>query len=457
MFLTRDRSFYKTLLRLAIPISMQNLVTFAVNFADNLMVGRLGDNAVSGVYMGNQPHTLIVMYIGGTTGALLILAAQYWGKDDRNSIKKVVSIGTTFTLAPSIILTIVCLIFSNQIISLFTGDAGVIAEGAAYLRIVCCSYVLYAISQVLISAMRGVETAKIGMNISFVALFVNVSLNYVFIFGKLGFPAMGVRGAAIATVISRVVELGFAVTYVFYFDKKLKLAIKDFFQIDRLLLSDFIRYGLPIVGGNVVWSVNMLVSSAILGRFDSEVISAASVAGMLSSLIFIWMNGLSSAVGVITGKTVGAGLYKQMKEYAKTVQIIFAFVGLFSGAVILLLRDPFISLYSISAPAQSYAAQFINILAITTVGTCYQATCLFGLVKSGGDVSFVFKNDTIFVFGVVLPLAIIAATLGAPPWIVFACLKCDQLLKCFVAVVKINRFNWMKNLTRSVANNEPIT
>ena len=449
MVLTRDRSFYKTLLRLAIPISLQNLVTFAVNFADNLMVGRLGDNAVSGVYMGNQPHTLIVMYIGGTTGALLILAAQYWGKDDRNSIKKVVSIGTMFTLAPSAVLTTVCLIFSSQIISLFTNDAGVIAEGAAYLRIVACSYMPFAISQVLISAMRGVETAKIGMYISFATLSVNVSLNYILIFGKLGFPVMGIRGAAIATVISRLVELSLAILYIFFVDKKLKLTIKDFFQFDRLLLSDFIRYGLPIVGGNIVWSVNMLVSSAILGRFDSEAITAASVAGMLSSLIFIWMNGLSSAVGVITGKTVGAGQYEKMKEYAKTVQLIFAFVGLFSGSIIFMLRDPFISLYSISALARSYAAQFINILAITTVGTCYQATCLFGLVKSGGDVSFVFKNDTIFVFGVVLPLAIIATVSGMPPWIVFACLKCDQLLKCFVAVVKINRFNWMKNLTRT--------
>ncbi|MCL2058806.1 MAG: MATE family efflux transporter [Oscillospiraceae bacterium] len=447
--MTRDRSFYKTLLRLAIPISLQNLVTFAVNFADNLMVGRLGDNAVSGVYMGNQPHTLIVMYIGGTTGALLILAAQYWGKDDRNSIKKVVSIGTMFTLAPSAVLTTVCLIFSSQIISLFTNDAGVIAEGAAYLRIVACSYMPFAISQVLISAMRGVETAKIGMYISFATLSVNVSLNYILIFGKLGFPVMGIRGAAIATVISRLVELSLAILYIFFVDKKLKLTIKDFFQFDRLLLSDFIRYGLPIVGGNIVWSVNMLVSSAILGRFDSEAITAASVAGMLSSLIFIWMNGLSSAVGVITGKTVGAGQYEKMKEYAKTVQLIFAFVGLFSGSIIFMLRDPFISLYSISALARSYAAQFINILAITTVGTCYQATCLFGLVKSGGDVSFVFKNDTIFVFGVVLPLAIIATVSGMPPWIVFACLKCDQLLKCFVAVVKINRFNWMKNLTRT--------
>ena len=451
MLFTRDKSFYRSLIRLAVPIALQNLLTYAINLAGNIMVGSLGDNAISGVFMGNQTNTLVVMFVGGTTGALLLLASQYWGINDRASIKKVVSIGSMFALAPCALLTLVCLLLPYQIIGLFTQDAGVIAEGAAYLRIVAFSYIPFAMSQTLIAAMRGVETAKIGMYISFAALCVNVSLNYVLIFGKFGFPAIGVRGAAIATVISRFVELGVAFVYVFAVDKKLVIKLKDFFQFDKVLLRDFVRYGLPIIGGNVVWSVNMLASSAILGRFDAEVIASASVAGTLSGLIAIWMNGLSAAVGVITGKTVGAGQYESMKEYAKTVQIIFVFVGIISGAVIFLMRDLFITFYNISDSARLYTAQFINVLAITTAGTCYQATCLFGLVKSGGDVSFVFKNDTIFVFGVVLPSALIAAAVGAQPWIVFTCLKCDQVLKCAVAVVKINSYNWMKNLTRTAA------
>lgn len=448
MIFTRDKTFYKSLIRLAIPISLQNMLSFAVNFADNLMVGSLGDSAISGVYMGNQPQTLLVMFISGTTGAILVLAAQYWGKGDKVSIKKVASIGSVFSIVPSAALTLVTVAFPETIISLFTHDAGVIADGAAYLRIVGCSYVPFAVSQVLIAAMRGVETAKIGMYISIAALVSNVTLNYILIFGKLGFPAMGIKGAAIATLISRFAELGIAAVYFFAIDDKLKMKFREFLQFDGPLLRDFVRYGAPIVGGSIVWSVNMLVNSAILGRYEAEVIAAASVGGMLSNIIFIWMNGLSSAVGVITGKTVGAGRTELMKEYAKTVQVIFLCVGLFSGALIYLLRDPFISLYNITDGARTYSAQFINVLSISMIGTCYQATCLFGLVKSGGDVSFVFRNDTIFVFIVVLPSAFIASYLGAAPWIVFACLKCDQILKCFVAVVKINKFNWMKNLTR---------
>ena len=164
------------------------------------------------------------------------------------------------------------------------------------------------------------------------------------------------------------------------------------------------------------------------------------------------MNGMSSAVSVITGKTVGEGKVAQMKEYARTVQLLFLGLGLLTGGMIALLRAPFISLYAgITPQARLYSMQFILVLSVTMIGTCYQAACLAGLVKAGGDVGFVFKNDAIFVFLVVLPSAFIAARLGAAPWVVFALLKSDQILKCFVAVVKINRFDWIRNLTRGDA------
>ena len=443
---TKDRSFYRTLIALAIPISLQNLITFAVNFADNLMIGSLGDNAISGVYVGNQLQSVLQMFVGGIEGAILILAAQYWGKKDTASIRKVVSIGVKFALGVGIVMTLVAVSFPEWMIRIFTKEPGVIQEGAAYVQIVGFTYLFFSISQVMIASMRSVETAKIGLYISIMV--VNVSLNYVLIFGHLGFPALGVRGAAIATLISRVMEMAVSVCYVFVVDKKLKLGIRDLLHTDRTLLRDFVRYGLPVIGGQVVWSVNMLANTKILGYYSAEVIAATSITGMLHNLIYVWMNGLSSAVGIITGKTVGAGQYEKMKEYSKTVQMIFLFVGLISGAAVFLARDGFISLYNASPAAQEYSRQFINVISITIIGTCYQAACLFGLVKSGGDISFVFKNDTIFVFLVVIPSSLIAMWLGAPPWVVFACLKCDQILKCFVALVKINRYNWMKNLTR---------
>lgn len=445
---TKDRSFYRSLVTLAVPISLQNLVTFAVSFADNVMIGSLGDDAISGVYIGGQLQSVLQMFVGGIEGAILILAAQYWGKKDTQSIRKVVSIGIKFALAVGLLSSLVAVLFPQWVIRAFTTEPGVIQEGAAYVQIVGFTYLFFSVSQVMIAAMRSVETARIGLYISCMALVINVCLNYVFIFGHFGFPAMGVRGAALATLVSRILEMCVGVGYVFFVDKKLRFGLKDLLHTDRQLLRDFIRYGLPVIGGQVVWAINSLANTKILGYYSAGVIAAASITGMLHNLVYVWMNGMSSAVGIITGKTVGAGQYEKMKEYSKTVQMIFLFVGLISGAAVFLARDGFISLYNASPEAQAYSRQFINVISVTIIGTCYQAACLFGLVKSGGDISFVFKNDTIFVFLVVIPSSLLAIWLGAPPWVVFACLKCDQILKCFVAIVKINRYNWMKNLTR---------
>ena len=451
---TKDRSFYRSLVTLAVPISLQNLVTFAVSFADNVMIGSLGDDAISGVYIGGQLQSVLQMFVGGIEGAILILAAQYWGKKDTQSIRKVVSIGIKFALAVGLLSSLVAVLFPQWVIRAFTTEPGVIQEGAAYVQIVGFTYLFFSVSQVMIAAMRSVETARIWLYISCMALVINVCLNYVFIFGHFGFPAMGVRGAALATLVSRILEMCVGVGYVFFVDKKLRFGLKDLLHTDRQLLRDFIRYGLPVIGGQVVWAINSLANTKILGYYSAGVIAAASITGMLHNLVYVWMNGMSSAVGIITGKTVGAGQYEKMKEYSKTVQMIFLFVGLISGAAVFLARDGFISLYNASPEAQAYSRQFINVISVTIIGTCYQAACLFGLVKSGGDISFVFKNDTIFVFLVVIPSSLLAMWLGAPPWVVFACLKCDQILKCFVAIVKINRYNWMKNLTRDNTSQE---
>ena len=451
---TKDRSFYRSLVTLAVLISLQNLVTFAVSFADNVMIGSLGDDAISGVYIGGQLQSVLQMFVGGIEGAILILAAQYWGKKDTQSIRKVVSIGIKFALAVGLLSSLVAVLFPQWVIRAFTTEPGVIQEGAAYVQIVGFTYLFFSVSQVMIAAMRSVETARIGLYISCMALVINVCLNYVFIFGHFGFPAMGVRGAALATLVSRILEMCVGIGYVFFVDKKLRFGLKDLLHTDRQLLRDFIRYGLPVIGGQVVWAINSLANTKILGYYSAGVIAAASITGMLHNLVYVWMNGMSSAVGIITGKTVGAGQYEKMKEYSKTVQMIFLFVGLISGAAVFLAREGFISLYNASPEAQAYSRQFINVISVTIIGTCYQAACLFGLVKSGGDISFVFKNDTIFVFLVVIPSSLLAMWLGAPPWVVFACLKCDQILKCFVAIVKINRYNWMKNLTRDNTSQE---
>lgn len=448
MIITRDNSFYSSLVRLSVPIALQNLITFCVGLADNLMIGSLGDSAVSGVYMGNQIQTLMQVFSGGIEGAILVLAAQYWGRGDKESIKKIVSIGIKFSIAFGLVVSIICAVFPSWVISLFSPDSTVIDCGREYLEVLCHSFVFFTITQALIASMRSVENAGIGMAVSLVTLVVDVTLNYLLIFGKFGFPELGIRGAAIATLTARICECFIMIIYSFIIDKKLKLRFRDMLSFDRTLFKDFVKYGSPIIAGQLVWAGNMMANSVIIGHMGKAVTAAVSVSNTLNNLAYVTMNGMAGAVGIITGKTVGAGKKEKMIEYAKTVQVLFLILGVITGAVLFLIKNKFISFYNISDEAVGYSQQFITVLSFTIVGTCYQCACLFGLVKSGGDIGFVFKNDLIFVTLVVIPSALISVKLGAAPWVTFLCLKSDQILKCFVAAVKINRFNWMKNLTR---------
>ena len=449
MIFTRDRRFYSSLFLLALPIALQNLITFSVGLCDSVMIGRLGDGAVSGVYMGGQIQTLLQVFSGGIEGAMLILSAQYWGERNTESIKKITAFGLKFTLAFSILVTLICSIFPTNVISLFTKDEKIIQSGGEYLGILAFSFVFFCLTQAFIASMRSVESPRVGLIVSTISLLTNASLNYLLIFGKLGFPKMGIRGAALATVISRIIEFSAVVIYVFIVDKKLRFRLKYLLARDKELLCDFIKYGLPIMGGQLIWAVNTLGASAIMGRLPvTGVVAGLSLANTLNNLSYVVMNGMSGAVGIITGKTIGEGRHDKIRPYAYTTQIIFLCLGVVTGLTLQAIKMPYLSLYNISAEAASVSVSLINVLSVTIIGTCYQAACLFGLVKSGGDVGFVMKNDFIFVFFVVLPSALLAAWLGAPPFLVFLCLKSDQLLKCIVAAIKINRFKWIKRLTK---------
>ena len=452
---TKDRSFYKTLFLLAIPIALQNFISYGVNFMDNLMIGRLGEIDIAGVYIGNQFQTVVQLMVNGITGSLTILGAQYWGRRDTGSIRRLTAISVRCALVLGMLFTLAALILPRPILSFFSKDPAVLDSGVKYLTIVCWSYIFFCCSMTLVASMQAVEQVKIGLYITILALFTNVGLNYVLIFGKLGLPAMGVRGAALATLISRMIETAVMAVYVCRVDKKLDFSFRSFFLSGDGLFADLVRCGAPIMGAWIVWAVNNLAQTAIMGHVGTEAVSAVSIANNLSQLLFMAVLGLAAALGIITSKTVGAGEYEKMKEYAITAQIIFLGVGIVVAGIFYLIKDCVIGFYNLTEETRKITDQFMIVLVVAQAGRCYQATCLQGLVRAGGDTSFMLKNDSIFVFGVVLPSALIAmCVFHAPAWVIYACLQSDQILKCFVAVVKINRFKWMKNLTRAASTEE---
>jgi putative MATE family efflux protein len=449
MEMTSKRSLYKWVLLLALPIALQNIITYSVGVTDNIMVGALGELALSGVYVANQIQNILQMLVLGIGAAITVIAVQYWGKKDTDSVKTIIGIALKFSIAVGILFFLVTLLFPVQILQLFTNNQKVIDEGLKYMFIIRFTYIFFCITQVLIASMRSVERVKIGMYISIVTFFVNISLNWILIFGHLGVPAMGIRGSATATLAARILETFIMIFYVRFVDDKIHFKFKDLFRSNFTLLKDFLKYGLPVILGDVFWGINLAVQGAIVGRLGTLALASVSISNVIFSMMSVAVYGTAAASAVIIGKTVGAGDYDMLKLYAKKLQILFLTLGVISGIALFIVKDYILLLYNISGSTKIMAAQFLMILSITMVGTSYQMSSLGGIVRAGGSIYFVLVNDLIFVWLVVIPSAIIAAfVFHAPPVIVFICLKSDQILKCGVAVVKVNRFKWMKNLTR---------
>lgn len=447
------KELYKRILILAAPIALQNMISYGVGLADNLMVGSLGELALSGVYSANQLQNLLHMVVIGLGAAMVILASQYWGKHDHDNTRAVVGIALKGSLAAGLICLGATLFFPEQILRLFTNDPEVIRTAHGYLKIIRFTYPIFAITQVLLAAMRIVEKVKVGFYLSLMSFVINVSLNWILIFGKLGFPALGVAGAALATLITRGIELPVLLYYVAKKDDRLRLKLADVLHSNMALIKDFFRYGTPVLLGDILWGVNLAVQGAILGRLGATTLAAASIANVVFSMVSVGVYGVAGASALIIGQTVGAEDYHRAKQYAKWLQVLFVFMGLGTGLFLFGIKDIILSFYNLGPEALHITRLLLTILSITIVGTAYQMSALTGIVRAGGSIYFVLINDLIFVWLVVIPSALIAwKVFNAHPAVVFACLKSDQILKCLVAVVKVNRFDWMKDLTRPISN-----
>lgn len=449
MILTKEKTFYKSLFSLALPIALQGLLGFAFTFSDSIMTGGLGDGAVAGVYLGGQIQLLLQISCLGIDGALILLASHHWGRRNTEAVSKISTIALCASAVLGLFFTLSSSLFPKGIISLFTNGSDALLSGAEYLSVIAPSFILFSLTQSLIASMRSVEAPWAGLAAASASLSVKLVLNYAFIFGKLGAPALGIRGAALSTLISRACELLLATVCLFIVNKKSSVFPKKLARTDKDLVIKFFKYGLPVMAGQLVWALNNLLASAIMGRSGGEgVLAGLSSANAINGISYAVITGASGALSIIIGKTVGAEKDNLVKEYSKTAQILFFALGLLCCAAILILSRPFLTLYGTSAVAKGHAMNFIKIFALLSIATSYQSACLVGLIKSGGDSRFTFLCDLFLILFAVLPLSISAMRLSFPPWALLLALKLDQPLKCIAGGIKVNKFNWIKNLTK---------
>ena len=447
MRLSRDKDFYKSFFSLALVLILNNVIVLSVNLADNVMLGNFSEAALSGATACNQLQFIFQQLITGIGSTTVMLGSQHWGKKSTDAIKRIASSALLCGLFLGGVMFVLAAVMPRTLVMIFTDSEPIIVEGIKYLRIVKYTYPIFALTNVMLAVLKSVESVRIGFAVSLFALVSNISLNYVLIFGKLGFPAMGVQGAAIATLISRAVELLVVLIYTLRIDKRLLFRLRDFLSTEKGVLATFILAGLPLVVCDGLFGVSTALQTAILGHMQDAAISASSVASSLFQLLKVACVGCAGAAAVIIGKTIGEGRIEKTKEYAKTMQLIFIGIGIFVGLALFFLRAPIISAYKISNEAKALADGFLTVLSFTIVGTAYQMPTNTGIVRGGGDAKYVLRMDLISIWGIVLPLSFLAAfVFHWPPVAVIACLNADQVFKCIPAVIKCNRFRWIKKL-----------
>ncbi|MCR4577938.1 MAG: MATE family efflux transporter [Clostridiales bacterium] len=447
--ITRDKSFYRTYFSLLLFVAAQNLLSYSVSLLDNVMLARYSSTALNGASLANQIQFLLQMVVTAAGEGVAVISSQYWGAKKLRPIYPVFTAGLLTALTLGFVFSASVSAFPGGILSLLARDTDIINAGCEYLDIIRFTYPVWCLTTVLLATQRSVENARIGFIVTLMSLFLNLLLNYCLIFGHLGFPELGIRGAAWATLAARLFELAVALIYSLKIDKKLRLTPKNAIKFDSALWKDYFRHATPIMLGGASWGIAMFIQTSIIGHMGGDVISANSLALSLFSVISVFAYGGGSAAGVITGKVVGSGDLSRLKEYVVTMQLLFLATGLVTGLTIFLVRGPVIHLYNLESPeAVRYAGQFVLVLSITSVGTSYQAPCLTGIVRGGGNTRFVFLNDLVFQWGVVLSFALMAAYWWKlPPVWVFFILKSDQLIKCTVAVFVVNRYRWIRVLT----------
>ena len=449
MILCKDKKFYKTAARLTAFIALQNVIVCFVGLVDNVMIGAYSQDALSGVALANQVQFLLQMMMNGVGEGMAVIAAQYWGTRRMDPIRRVMVIALEIAALLGLAFFGVAQLAPEGVLRLLTSDAGAIAEGAKYMRVVSFSYVFFGATMVLLSAQRSIENVRIGMISSLTGLVVNIVLNWLLIFGRFGLPRMGVTGAALATLIARMAEFAVVAVYTWRIDKKLALKIREFLHIDGRMFRDFIRVAGPVVLSGANWGIAQGIQTSILGHMGSSAIAANSIANSLFQVVSVVMYGLSSASSVMIGKAVGSDDLDSLKGYVNSLQLMFIGIGLATSLVLFSLRNVVLSFYAVTPEALSMARTFMNVLCVTVVGSAYQVACLTGIVRGGGNTKFVFYNDLIFQWLIVLPLSALCAFVwNLSPVVVFFCLKSDQLTKCLVAVWQVNSYRWVRKVTR---------
>ena len=446
-----DRVFYKKLVGLTLPISFQALMLAAVAAADAIMLGSLSQDSMAAVSLATQIQFVQNMCLAAITGTGSILGAQYWGKGDKKTIQDIFWIMLRLCGLLSILCFVGCVFAPGTLMKVFTNEKELISIGSSYLRLAGFSYLLTGISQCYLTIMKVTEKAGRSAAISTGAVILNIGLNAIFIYGLLGAPAMGARGAALATLIARIVELLASVASS-YQKGFLHPPLSRMFYRSALLAADFRKCCLPLLGASLFWGVGFTSYTAILGHLGADAAAANSVAAVVRDLMCCLCDGISRAGGILVGNELGAGRLEKGKEYGQKLAVLSFIIGIFSTVVVLAVTPLVLSHLSLTLRAQSLLGGMMVVMAFYMIGRAANTVIINGIFAAGGDTLFDVYSLAVCMWGLAIPLALLGGFVFHWPVVaVYACTCLDELGKIPWVLAHFKKYKWVKDLTREAA------
>lgn len=442
------KSFYKDLRNVVQPMAIQNLISSAVNSADVIMLGYIGQTAIAASSLAGNVAFILFMISTGLSSGLVMLGAQYWGKKDTEAIKTLLGIGLRICCSVEIIVACIAAFYPRILMLIFTKNEALIAEGCRYLRAASFSYVCLSFSQMFQAGFKSIERVKIVTITSTISLFLNIGLNAVFIFGLLGVPKMGITGVGIATSIARFIEMVICFIYAGR-QTDIKFSVTCVFRRNTLLTRDFFKYSLPAVGNELVWGSAFAMYSVIMGHLGEDIVAANSVVNTVRQLGSVLCFGMAYGGAIVVGKYMGAGDMAVAERNASRLARVTIFSGVL-GAVLLICLYPVLPYI---ADLNETAAHYRNILlfinAYSLIGASINTVLICGIFRAGGDSKFGFVADIINMWCVSVPLGLLAAfVFKLPPLWVYFILFLDEFEKMPFVIHHYFKKGWLRNITR---------
>lgn len=443
------KNFYKQVCLLIIPMALQNLINVGVQAADVFMLGRVGEKVLSGASLAGQIQFIMTLILFGTTSGATVLTAQYWGKKDTRTIEKILGMGMLIGIGGALAFALAAELIPETLLRIYTNDPEVIAEGAKYLRIVALSYVIMAATQVYLYIMRSIERVVIATVVYGASLIVNIIVNAVLIFGLMGFPKMGIEGAAIGTLISRILGLMIVIWYAKFRNKVVRFHLNDMWNIDKVLLKDFLFYATPVILNELVWGMGSSANTAVIGHLGSAAVAANSVVQVVRELSTVVVFGVSNATAIYLGKTIGERQYELAKAYGRRFAVLSVITG-FIAAGIILVSAPAVSRFmTLSPEAKSYLMFMFFVMSYFALCQAINTTLVVGVFRSGGDTRFGLRLDATTMWCCSILLGAIAAfVFRASVPVVYVLLMSDEVIKVPITVKRFLEYKWIKNVTR---------